>query len=155
MIRDRIVRLTPEGKARLHEELEQLVEVKRPELTRRIQDSNEHGDISDNSEYEELKEELVMADARINELQVMLDRAEVIDQPVGDIVDLGSTVALQGEDGEQETWRLVSPEEADTRVGAISTESPVGQALIGCKVGDTVDVTTPAGTYVYTVLSVA
>lgn len=155
MIRDRIVRLTPEGMARLQEELAQLVEVKRPELTRRIQESNEHGDISDNSEYEELKEDLVMTDARINELQVMLDRAEVIEGPIGDVVELGSTVTLQAEDGEKETWRLVSPEEADMRVGSISTESPVGQALMGCKVGDKAEVLTPAGTFTYTILSIA
>jgi transcription elongation factor GreA len=155
MIRDGIVRLTPEGKGRLHNELTQLVEVKRPELTRRIQDANEHGDISDNSEYEELKEELVLTDARIAELEYLLDRAELIDPPQPDIVDLGSQVTILFDDGETETWRLVSPEEADTRYGAISTESPVGQALLGLKVGQQAEVTTPTGTTIYKVVGVA
>ncbi len=154
MVRDRVVQLTPEGRQRLSDELQHLRTVKLPELTARIQDANEHGDISDNSEYEELKEELVLTDARIHELEFLLDKAEDIDPPAEGEVGLGSTVTIRSDDGEEDTWRLVSPEEADTRVGAISTDSPVGQALIGCKAGDVAMVETPAGTLTYTITSV-
>jgi len=155
MVRDHVVRLTPEGRDRLTEELEHLRHTKLPELTTRIQDANEHGDISDNSEYEDLKEEVVMTDARITELEFMLDTAEIIEPPSGGIIGLGSTVTIVSDDGEKETWRLVSPEEADTRAGAISTDSPVGSALVGRKKGDTTTVETPGGAIAYTVAKVA
>jgi transcription elongation factor GreA len=154
MVRDRVVHLTPEGRQRLSEELRVLRTEKLPELTARIQDANEHGDISDNSEYEELKEELVLTDARIHELEFLLDKAEDIEPPAEGRVGLGSTVTLRSDDGEEESWRLVSPEEADTRAGAISTDSPVGHALIDRQVGDTTSVETPGGTITYTILSV-
>jgi transcription elongation factor GreA len=155
MVRDRVVQLTSEGRQRLTDELDHLRSVKLPELTSRIQDANEHGDISDNSEYEELKEELVLTDARIHELEFLLVKAEEIEPPEKGLVGLGSSVSIRSDDGEEETWRLVSPEEADTRVGTISTDSPVGHALVGRKVGDTTSVDTPAGTITYTVTSVA
>ncbi len=155
MVRDRVVQLTPEGRQRLTEELEHLSSTKLPDLTQRIQDANEHGDISDNSEYEELKEELVITDARIHELEFLLSKAEDIEPPEEGTVGLGSTVTIRGDDGEEETWRLVSPEEADTRVGAISTDSPVGHGLVGRREGDTTTVETPAGILHYTVVSVS
>ncbi|MGE3799155.1 MAG: GreA/GreB family elongation factor, partial [Thermomicrobiales bacterium] len=128
MVRDQVVQLTPEGRQRLTDELQHLRNVKLPDLTSRIQDANEHGDISDNSEYEELKEELVLTDARIHELEFILDKAEDVQPPAKGVVGLGSTVTIRSDDGEEDTWRLVSPEEADTRIGAISTDSPVGHA---------------------------
>ncbi len=154
MVRDQVVQLTPEGRQRLTDELENLRTVKLPELTARIQDANEHGDISDNSEYEELKEELVLTDARIHELEFLLEKAEDIAPPAKGTVGLGSTVTLRSDDGEVDTWRLVSPQEADTRVGAISTDSPVGRAMIGLKVGDTTDVSTPAGVISYSIIDI-
>ncbi len=154
MARDRVVRLTAEGKAKLEEELAHLVTVKKPELATRIQEATEHGDISDNSEYEALKEDFVLTDARIHELRYTLERAEIIDRPTGDTVGLGSIVTIRSDDGEQETWRLVSPEEADSRDGTISTDSPVGHALMDCRAGSSAAVTTPGGTIVYTVVRV-
>jgi len=156
MTKDRMVRLTPAGKARLQEELQTLVTVKKPDLASRIQEATEHGDVSDNSEYEALKEEAVMVDARIHELEQTLERAEVLDPAAGDgSVSLGSRVTLRSDDGEQETWMVVSPEEAHARDGTISTESPVGRAVMGRRVGDSAHVKTPAGTIVYTVVEVA
>ncbi len=154
MVRDHVVRLTSEGKDRLTEELEHLRHTKMPELTARIQDANEHGDISDNSEYEDLKEEVILTDARITELEYLLDTAEIVEAPSGGIIGLGSVVTIVSDDGESETWRLVSPEEADTRAGAISTDSPVGAALVGRKKGDTAMVETPGGAISYTVKKV-
>ena len=156
MTKARTVRLTPVGKARLEDELRTLVTVKKPELTARIQEATEHGDVSDNSEYEAIKEEYVLIEARIHELEQTLDHAEVIESADADgSVRLGSRVTLRTDDGEEETWILVSPEEANTQDGSISTESPVGRALMGCRVGQSADVKTPAGTMVYTVINVA
>jgi transcription elongation factor GreA len=155
MVRNHVVQLTAEGRDRLKEELEHLRHSKLPELTTRIQDANEHGDISDNSEYEDLKEEVVMTDARITELEFLLDTAEIIEAPSGGTIGLGSTVTILSDDGESETWRLVSPEEADTRAGAISTDSPVGSALVGRKKGDKTTVETPGGAITYSVKKVS
>jgi transcription elongation factor GreA len=155
MNKDRLVRLTPAGKVKLEEELAHLQTVKKRDLAARIQEATEHGDISDNSEYEGLKEDLVLTDARIHELEQTLERAEIVAPPTGDHVDLGSTVTIRSDDGEEETWRLVGPEEADTREGTISTDSPVGSALIGRRKGDSATVTTPAGSMVFTIVRVA
>ncbi len=156
MVKERAVRLTAAGKARLEAELRQLQTEKRPALAARIQEATEHGDVSDNSEYEEIKEGYVLIEARIRELEQTLERAEVIESHSDDgVIGLGSVVTLRGDDGEEETWTLVSPEEANTLDGTISTESPVGRALLGCQAGDSPTVSTPSGTIVYTVVSVA
>lgn len=155
MVKDRTVRLTPAGKAKLEEELHQLETEKKPALKMRIQELTEHGDVSDNSEYEAVKEEYVLIEARIHDLQQTLARAEIIEHRAGDEVDLGSVVTIRDEEGFEETWTLVSPEEADSRLGTISTDSPVGRALMGRRVGDATDVTTPGGRIVYTVIGIA
>ena len=82
--------------------------------------------MSDNSEFEAVKEELVLTDARIQELEQMLEHAEVIQPTSTDFVTLGSTVTIRGDDGVEESWTLVNHVEADTREGSISTDSPVG-----------------------------
>ena len=156
MVKDRTVRLTAEGKTRLEEELDGLRTRRLPALAVRIQEATEHGDVSDNSEYEDLKAEWVTVEARIRDLEQTLERAEVIRREAGDdAVGLGSRVTLRSDDGEEETWILVSPEEANTLDGTISTESPVGRAVLGCRPGDSPTVTTPGGAIVYTVVSVA
>ncbi len=147
--------LTEAGKGRLEEELQDLRTRRRPELHARIQEATESGDISDNSEYEELKDEWASLEARIFELEQTLDHSEIIQRQDGDeVVGLGSTVTLRSDDGEEETWILVSPQEANTLDGTISTESPVGHALIGRRAGESATVQTPGGTIVYTILSV-
>ena len=156
MVKDRTVRLTAGGKARLEEELTLLRTQRRPGLAARIQEATEHGDVSDNSEYEELKDEWAMIEARIRDLEQTLERAEIIqrDDAVAGVVGLGSRVTLRSDDGEEESWILVSPEEANTLDGTISTESPVGRALLGCQTGDSPTVKTPGGEIVYTVVNV-
>lgn len=154
MVRERTVQLTPAGKAKLEEELIHLVNVKRPELSARIQDSSDQGDMTDNPEYDTIKEEIVLTDARIIELEQMLERAEIIDKPSTETVGLGSTVTIKGDDGVEETWTVVNHVEADTRDGSISTESPVGQALYGKRAGDSATVQTPGGVIVYTVVRI-
>lgn len=147
--------LTEAGKSRLEDELQDLRTRRRPDLHNRIQEATESGDISDNSEYEELKDEWASLEARIHELEQTLDHAEIIRRDAGsDVVGLGSTVSLRSDDGEEETWVLVSPQEANSLDGTISTESPVGRALVGCRPGDSATVRTPSGAIVYTVVSV-
>jgi len=148
--------LTEAGKARLEEELLDLRTRRRPELHASIQEATESGDISDNSEYENLKGEWASLEARIDELELTLERSAIIQREKGsDIVGLGSTVTLLGDDGEEETWVLVSPQEANTLEGTISTQSPVGKSLFGCRAGDTATVRTPGGSMVYTIVAVA
>jgi transcription elongation factor GreA len=148
--------LTEAGKARLEDELNDLRTRRRPDLQVRIQEATESGDISDNSEYEEIKDEWASLEARIYELEQTLDRAEIIQREDGDdAVGLGSKVTLRSDDGEEETWILVSPQEANTLDGTISPQSPVGQALVGRRAGDSATVRTPSGAIVYTVVSVS
>lgn len=155
MVETRGVQLTVEGRAKLEEELRLLHEERQPALSERIFEANEHGDVSDNGEFNELKEELAQLQARATELEHILARAEIIEAGSEDgAVRLGSTVRIRDEDGAEETWQVVSPEEADSMAGSISTESPVGDALVGCRQGESLTVSTPAGDIVYTVLDV-
>jgi transcription elongation factor GreA len=148
--------LTEAGKARLEDELLDLRTRRRPELHTRIQEATESGDISDNSEYEDLKDEWASLEARITELEQTLDNAMLIQRDESDeTIGLGSKVTLRSDDGEEETWVLVSPQEANTMDGTISTQSPVGKSLVGCKAGDSATVRTPGGAMVYTVVAVA
>jgi transcription elongation factor GreA len=154
MVRERTVQLTAAGKSKLEEELTFLTNVKKPELTGRIQDSSDQGDMTDNPEYDSIKEEIVLTDARIQELEQMLERAEVIERPPTGTVGLGSVVTIRSDDGEEETYTLVNHVEADISDGSISTDSPVGQALFGKRKGDSATVQTPGGVMVYTVVKI-
>ncbi len=154
-MRDGAVHLTPAGKARLEDELAHLRDVKLPELTQRVEASNDDGDISDNSEYEELKEDLIMADRRIQELEFLLATAEIVEHRADGVVALGSVVTTVDSDGEESTWTLVDPAEADIKTNSISTQSPVGKSLMGKTKGDSAEVETPGGKIVYTVKNVA
>jgi transcription elongation factor GreA len=154
-MRDGAVQLTTAGKSRLQDELDHLRNVKRKELAERIEASNDDGDISDNSEYEELKEELILADRRIQELEYLLSTAETVDHRTDGVISLGSVVTLLDSDGSEATWTLVDPAEADTRAGSISTSSPVGHALMGKSKGDSASVETPGGETTYTITNVA
>jgi len=145
-------RLTPAGKKKLEEDLAHLRNVRLPELTQRIQASNEEGDVSDNAEYEDLKDELVRVEARIAEIEFNLGHATIVEKTEANgTVGFGSTVTIRDQDGISETWTLVSSQEQDTRRGTISTESPVGLAMMGKQVGDSFEVATPVGAIVYTV----
>ncbi|MCC6313036.1 MAG: GreA/GreB family elongation factor, partial [Thermomicrobiales bacterium] len=110
---------------------------------------------SENSEYEDLKEAFAITEARIQELEQTLANAVVLGPAADDgTVSLGSNVTIRDEDGMEETWVLVSPAEATAAGGAISTESPVGSALLGRCEGDSTTVETPVGPLVYTIVKV-
>ncbi|RME08677.1 MAG: transcription elongation factor GreA [Anaerolineae bacterium] len=139
--------LTPEGAEELRQELARLKGPVRAELARRLKAAIEMGDLSENAEYIATKEEQGFVEGRIQELEHILRNAVIIENNgKRDVVDLGATVTIQ-EVGypEQEVYAIVGRQEADPTRGRISNESPIGQALMGRKIGDVVTVETPAG----------
>jgi transcription elongation factor GreA len=148
------VYLTAEGLAKLTAELNQLITVERPRVAARIHEAKLDGDISENAEYEDAKQEQSFLEGRIATLEGQLKNAEVIAATNGrDRVSIGSKVVITGADGE-ETFTIVGSAEASPREGRISNESPVGVALMGRKKGDKVTVKAPSGPVSYTVVSV-
>ncbi|AUG53896.1 transcription elongation factor GreA [Thalassospira marina] len=151
------VPMTPQGHQRLEEELKHRKSVERLEIIKAIAEAREHGDLSENAEYHAARERQSFSEGRIAELEDVLSRAEVIDVPslAGSIVKFGATVGLVDEDTDEETtYQIVGPIEADINKGRISTTSPIGRALIGKAVGDSVEVSVPGGTKAYEILSV-
>ena len=147
------VYLTAEGLAKLRAELQHLVTVERPRVASRIHDAKLDGDITENAEYEDAKQEQSFLEGRIGTLEAQLKNAEVIAKVNGDRVGIGSKVVIEGEDG-KETFTIVGSAEAAPREGRISNESPVGAALMGHKKGDKVIVQAPAGAVTFTVVSI-
>ena len=155
MSTDRTVRLTQEGKTRLEKELEHLKTERIPELSRMIQELTGDGDVSDNSEYEEMKDEYMHLENRVYDLEHTLEHAEVIQPGNGDgSVQLGSKVTVRDEDGIEEVWLIVDSYEASSSENRVSDDSPVGKALMGCRAGDNATVETPGGSFTYSVLNV-
>jgi len=151
------VLLTPEGLKKLEEELEQLKSVKRREVAERIKLAISYGDISENSEYEDAKNEQAFIEGRIMTLDKMLRNARIIheDDVVTDVVSIGSTVKLRDVEFDEEVhYTIVGSAEADPGNNKISNESPVGRALLGKSVGSTIDVMVPAGTIQFQVLNI-
>ena len=151
------IALTPEGQTKLEEELRHLETVRRREVGERIKEAKEFGDISENSEYDDAKNEQAWVESRIAEISQILAHATIIDKPKkSDKVTLGSKVKLQDtSSGAEHVYQLVGSAEADPAEHRISNESPVGEALIGKKKGETVNVQTPSGRVLeFTVLSI-
>ena len=149
------IQLTPDGKRRLTEELDRLRADDLSRLQARIRELGEAGDVSDYSDIEITKDELMQLEARIREIEWMLEEAEVVEYTAGgDVVEFGSTVTVVDENGEGETWVIVGPQEANAAAGRISNVSPVGSALMGKRVGDKISVHAPAGEIVYEITEV-
>ncbi len=149
--------LTPEGLKKLQEEIDYLSSQKREEVADRIREAREFGDISENSEYDDAKNEQAMLEHRISVLQEKLRHARVIKASdiSADKVSLGSTVTLRDLEADEElVYTLVGSAEADPSNHKLSNESPTGQAILGKKVGDTVTVPVPAGTLRYEVVKI-
>ena len=137
--------LTQEGKEKLEEELHYLETDKRDEVGERIKVAREFGDISENSEYDDAKNEQAMVETRIAEINRILSEATVVNTPKrSNSVHIGSTVTLDMA-GRERVFTIVGGAEADSSVGKISNESPVGAALLGHKKGDAVSTTGPTG----------
>ena len=148
--------LTPEGLRKLEEELEFLKTVKRKEVAERIKQAKEFGDLTENSEYEDAKNEQAFMEGRILTVEAMLRSAKVIDNHDvrSDVVTVGATVRLEDEAGEELTYTIVGSPEADPLHDRISNESPVGNALLGKRKGQTVTVKAPGGTIRYTIKAI-
>lgn len=150
--------ITPEGYVEMVAALKHEKEVVRPGIVRDIEEARAHGDISENSEYEDAKERQALCEGRVRELESRVAAAEVIDvsklEP-SDRVVFGTTVLIENaESGEERTWRIVGEPEADIEAGKISYKSPLGKALIGRNEGDEVQVTAPSGQQVWEILEV-
>ena len=151
------IALTPEGQTKLEEELRHLETVRRREVGQRIKEAKEFGDISENSEYDDAKNEQAWVESRIAEISQILAHATIIDKPKkSDKVTLGSKVKLQDtKSGDEHLFQIVGSAEADPAEHRISNESPVGEAVIGKKRGDTVNVQTPSGKVLeFTIMSI-
>ncbi|MGN7765824.1 MULTISPECIES: transcription elongation factor GreA [Paenibacillus] len=154
---DKEVILTPDGLKRLEEELETLKSVKRREVAERIKVAIGYGDISENSEYEDAKNEQAFIEGRIITLEKMLRNARIInsDEIVTDVVSIGVTVSVEDlEYGDVMEYLIVGTAESDPLNNKISNESPVGRAIIGKKIGTVVDVSVPAGVIQYKILDI-
>lgn len=154
---DKEVVLTPEGFKRLSEEIEYLSSVKREEISERIKDAREFGDISENSEYNEAKNEQAKLEMRIINLEQKLRNARILaarEIPT-DAVGIGSLVSIEDvKEGDNYKYTIVSSAEADPSNHRLSNDSPVGKAIMGKKAGETVKVTTPRGGMKYKIVSI-
>jgi len=140
--------LTREGYTKLQEELEYLRTVKRKEVANRLHEAMEGGELIEDAEYEAAKNEQAFVEGRIQELEVLLANARVIEGTGKmDVVQVGATVTVQENGNEAETYTIVGPVEANPRCGKISNESPLGRALMDHKAGESVQVDAPGGRF--------
>jgi transcription elongation factor GreA len=147
--------LSKEGLAKLRDELNVMVNVRRAEIAARIHDAKEHGDITENAEYEDAKNEQAFVEGRIQSLSALIKNALVIDENHSTThVQIGSTVDVHSQGG-KERFTIVGSAEADPGAGKISNESPVGRALLGHKKGETVAVSVPAGEWNYKITGIS
>lgn len=156
MLQDKPVPITKKGLVKLNAELDELLSVKRPEVAERIKTAKEFGDIAENAEYEDAKNDQGWIEGRIMTLEKMIRNAEIIPESSrkgSGNVQLGSKVKVKDEFGET-AYTIVGPVEADPTKGLISLESPVGNALLGHAKGDKVKVATPGGTSTVTLIDV-
>ena len=152
------VLLTSEGLKKLQDELDNLKNVRRKENTEALKVAKSFGDLSENSEYDEAKNEQAEIEARISEIENMLKNIEIIDEEgiATDVVSIGTKVSVKDlDDGEVMEYLIVGSTEADPMKGKISDESPVGTALLGHKVGEIVVVEAPMGKLEYEVLNIS
>ena len=148
--------LTASGAAALQEELRELKEVRRAEIAQKIKEARAQGDLSENAEYDAAKDEQAEIEARIEQLKNILQNAEIVPEEVDTSrVFIGSVVKVHDEEFDEDIdMMIVGSTEANSPQNKISNESPLGQALVGAMVGDTVQVTAPAGTFAYRILSI-
>jgi len=150
--------MTADGFQRLEEELRHLKLNERPAVIRQIAEAREHGDLSENAEYHAARERQSFIEGRVAELEDKISRAEVIDvsKLSGKQIKFGATITVVDEDtDEKNSYQIVGPDEADIREKRLSITSPLARAVIGKKVGDTVEVTTPNGSKSYEIVKVA
>lgn len=151
------VYLTREGAEDLRRELDELVNVKRPALAQKLQEAIAQGDLSENADYSDAKEQQAFLEGRIRYLENTLRAATIIDEDASgptDVVRVGGTVTIQQKGEPPETYTIVGAAEANPLEGKISNESPLGAALLGCKVGQKVSIDAPAGKLTFKIKAV-
>ena len=148
--------ITAEGLKKLQERLDYCINVKRVEILERIKEARAQGDLSENSEYDQAREDQGFNEGEITELTQKIKNAVIIEVPTNnDIINLGSVVVLEDvEFGDQETYTVVGTTEADPFNGLISNDSPVGAAVLGHKAGDVVVVNAPNGALEYKIVEI-
>lgn len=137
----------------LQAEKKQLLTIKIPEVAKRIDEARQMGDLSENAEYHAAREEMAWAQSRVQEIDYLLQNAQIIsgDKKTGSTITIGSTVTVEL-NGKKKEYTIVGAQEADPLSGKISNESPLGQAFLGKKKGDKVSVDVPAGVQVYKIV---
>jgi transcription elongation factor GreA len=149
------IMITQEGLAKLQSELEELLSARRQEVAGKIKRAREMGGTENNAEYDDAKNEQAFVEGRILTLENIVKNAVVIESPaLPGVVELGNKVLIQNQDGKIEQFAIVGSAEANPVDGKISNESPVGQALLDRKVGDEIEVPTPAGMLKLTIIEV-
>ena len=151
------VPMTANGFQTLKEELRWRQQEERPRIIEAISEARSHGDLSENAEYHSAKEAQSLNEGRVNELEDLIARAEVIDvsKLSGEKIKFGATVVLVDEDTEEEkTYQIVGDQEADVKTGRISISSPIARALIGKEVGEVIEVNAPGGARGYEIVRV-
>ena len=142
------VYLTEEGLSELKKELDDLINIKRPENIHAIKEARSLGDLSENAEYDAARNEQAQIEGRIKQLEKMLEHVSIITEVSTDKVSIGNTVAIKYvDDDEEDEYKIVGSQEADPFESKISNESPIAQALFNHKVGDIVTVDSPNGSY--------
>ncbi len=149
--------LTSKGYLELEEELNDLKLNKRVEVVAAIKEARSHGDLSENSEYDAAREEQAQLEARITELEYKLQNAKIVEVGSKDEVGVGNTITISyiDEDDDEEEYQIVGSLEADPFNNKISNESPIGEAVMGRKVGDVISVASPNGTYDIKIIKIA
>lgn len=145
--------LSAESLATLKKEYEELKNVTIPEIAKRIDEAKQQGDLSENAEYHQAREDMSWAQGRLREVEQIINTAQVIKHQKTDVVGIGSSIVVLVK-GAKKNYTIVGPQEINPAKGLISNESPLGETFIGHKAGDTVEVTTPAGKSVYKILEV-
>lgn len=149
--------LTREGFQKLQDELEYLRSAKRLEIANRLREAMDGGELIENAEYEAAKNEQAFVEGRIQELEIILASARMIEnsgKEKADVVQVGSTVTIQEEGSKPEQYTIVGAAEANPRVGRISNESPIGKAILNHRAGDEVQVEAPGGVYKVRILKI-
>lgn len=139
--------LTPEGKNKLEAELKILI-AKRPEISGRIERARDMGDLKENAEYHDAKDEQGMAEGRIREIQDVLNQAQIVEKTTSGAITMGSKITAQI-NGVIKNYEIVGANEANPLQGKISNESPLGKAFFGRKVGEIIEVQVPVGKMIY------
>lgn len=147
--------ITQSKKEELEKELQYLKGEKRAQISERVQTARAHGDLRENTEYEQARTDQGENESKIGSIEHILKHAVVIEKSGSDQIELGSTVVIQKADAEAKTFSLVTSTEADMAAGRLSVDSPIGRAILGKKKGDTALVMTPGGETQYSIIDVS